>query len=587
MSKEKRPPEKELHPAAPAAAGDGSGHLQRQLDEATEREQLLELARASEQQGALDIAVSAYNRLLADDEQDREALWGLAQLRIDNGQTGRALLCLERLAATGDARAAELRDSLREETALEEQPEAGQQDNDGQPPVFTDADLVLLCELFSGRQGVHARQWSSPDGRYGYAPVMAPLTPALMRQHLLGACTLGVYPIDHAGRVRFLALDIDLDTPPEQLGAGLLAEAMKLALGLAMRLGKILRDLGLEPLLEFSGYKGFHLWVLFAEPWPAGRARRLGRAVSAACACPPGIHVEVFPAQERVRKGGLGNLIKLPLGVHLKSGRRSRLLDEQGRELGDVFGHLRAAGRVSVEVLEAACERAAGLPRAEKAGTAPARKQEPAPAENRAEAPEPPGRSVALEPPYDPRADEQLSFLSLRCPILGTLVEKALRGEGLTHDEQAVLRYTIGHLDDGPRAINHLFERAGCLDDSSRMIGRFKGNPASCMRIRSRLNIPADDDTCRCQFDATLGHYPHPLLHLAAQRAERRIVEIRDDRAALSREYARVQSELDRLQRLARELQQQGATGAGSHLQLVPEAGAGDASTGQEGGEAG
>ena len=67
--------------------------------------------------------------------------------------------------------------------------------------------LVITCEhggsavppafeaLFSGREGVYARQWARPSGEGGYTPVHEPLTPAVIRNHLLGTFTAGLYPI--------------------------------------------------------------------------------------------------------------------------------------------------------------------------------------------------------------------------------------------------------------------------------------------------------------------------------------------------------------------------------------------------------
>src|SRR5207248_289927 len=55
-----------------------------------------------------------------------------------------------------------------------------------------DADCVRFQTLFAGREDVHARQWAKPGGEGGYSPVQEPLTPAVVRNHLLGTYTVGV-----------------------------------------------------------------------------------------------------------------------------------------------------------------------------------------------------------------------------------------------------------------------------------------------------------------------------------------------------------------------------------------------------------
>lgn len=73
--------------------------------------------------------------------------------------------------------------------------------------------------------------------------------------------------------------------------------------------------MGLDYLVESSGRKGFHVWVPTAY-MPAATLYRLGRGVRAELGFDA---LEVFPKQTEVRK--LGNLVKLPGGVHRVTGK--------------------------------------------------------------------------------------------------------------------------------------------------------------------------------------------------------------------------------------------------------------------------
>jgi hypothetical protein len=522
-----------------------------------ERSLLLEKASSAEKEGLLDEAITLYNQFLLEHPDDRDVLLALAELRLERGEEDRARMLLERLEALGDLRAKERLKLLSDEQPASEETTP----DDSAPPSFSAADLVLFCDLFAGRLGVHARQWSTPDGRYGYAPVMATLTPALVRQHLLGACTLGVYPVDSADRVRFLALDIDIDTPPEQLPPEQRQELRSRALQLARRIQEEIAAAGFDPLLEESGYKGYHLWVFFEDFWPAAKARKLARYF-ASCAGEnlEGLHVEVFPAQDRVKKGGLGNLIKLPLGLHLKSSSRSQLLDREGKILVSPFLRLRQLRRAGLEELEQVLAHYQDRWRIREEDQKERSRPEPKNASE--EEPSLAASCVPVDPPWKPEQDEEFQFLVERCLLLRGLVEKALTVKRLTHQEQAALRYTIGHLSRGAEAVNYIFEQAGCLDSSSRMVSNFRGNPASCNRLRARLKVP-QGQSCNCQFEPTLGHYPTPLLHLAALQAQKKIIHLQteDNTRELLREYHRIKAEKERLERLAQELEKNGLLG--------------------------
>jgi hypothetical protein len=128
---------------------------------------------------------------------------------------------------------------------------------------------------------------------------------AVLDAHLAGDLTAGTYVLRGAN-ARTLVFDVD-ENDRVQVDA----------------LGKALSALGVPPKyvgVEFSGRKGYHLWVVTSHLVPAKVLRRLGAAVLAES----GVRCEVFPKQDEARD--LGNLVKLPGGLHRVSGKRSRML---------------------------------------------------------------------------------------------------------------------------------------------------------------------------------------------------------------------------------------------------------------------
>ncbi len=163
--------------------------------------------------------------------------------------------------------------------------------------------------LFVNREQPYAVQQA--DGSYRW--VYEPATPALLAAHLAGEMTLALSCSDARGRCRWACLDIDAPGNMPQL--------------LAVR--EALAELGLPGLVEASR-RGGHLWLFFDEPLPTVAARHVVAAALTTVAA-QGIEVpalELYP--DACAPGALGHAVRLPLGVHRKTGLRYPLFDAEG-----------------------------------------------------------------------------------------------------------------------------------------------------------------------------------------------------------------------------------------------------------------
>ena len=122
-----------------------------------------------------------------------------------------------------------------------------------------------------------------------------------MAAHLLGRDTLGAYVLDAAGQASYVVLDADDDDGWDAL--------LSLAGGLERQ--------GIPAYCETSR-RGGHLWFFFHEPLSAQQARQFGLGLLHRHGLPD---MEVFPKQSRLGNGP-GSLVRLPFGVHRKSGER-------------------------------------------------------------------------------------------------------------------------------------------------------------------------------------------------------------------------------------------------------------------------
>lgn len=180
-------------------------------------------------------------------------------------------------------------------------------------------NLVQLRRLV-GNPDAYAKQ--NEDG--SWLPVREPLDDAVLVGHLEKRITVGTYvghriatgrstgvpELGSATVARTLVLDYDTGD-----AARTQANEARRAL-LALHVPET--NIG----IEFSGRKGYHVWVVLQKPVPNAELRRLGRAALVLAEHPSA--TEVFPKQDEVRD--LGNLVKLPGGVHRVSGRENNFI---------------------------------------------------------------------------------------------------------------------------------------------------------------------------------------------------------------------------------------------------------------------
>lgn len=135
------------------------------------------------------------------------------------------------------------------------------------------------------------------DGKY--APVFDHLTYDVLRDHLGGFCTLASYVITEKNLCRFAVFDSD-----DRGGVDGFLQLWDLQQTLA--------TFQVPSYLEQSR-RGAHLWVFFQELMSPALVRRALLPF-----CPP--DVEFFPAQDCASFEHPGYAVRVPLGVHRKSG---------------------------------------------------------------------------------------------------------------------------------------------------------------------------------------------------------------------------------------------------------------------------
>jgi hypothetical protein len=354
------------------------------------------------------------------------------------------------------------------------------------------ATLVRFMDLFSGREDCFARQWADRDtGKQGYIPVRRPMNIGDLEEHLKGQKTYGIYLLRSDGTVKTAVMDVDLtkDYRVKGLKADDSALVKREANYLYSRIREMAAEFGLKPAVEYSGGKGFHFWFFFEAPIDASRARRLLERISNALYRDlTAFHLEVFPKQDQLSGKGFGNLVKLPLGIHRLSGKRSHFIQCRERSVEAQLEFLLQVRPTSIELLKA---------RERETGEA----------------------KVVLHPRLQKWTDDypELSKLEALCPPLGQIIATLRQGKAVSAREEKVLYQTVGFLERAKTLMHTLM--SGQSDYNPHLVDyhltRLRGAPLGCRRIHSLLNFSGD----LCPFSGN-PEYPHPLLHLGPWEGE-------------------------------------------------------------------
>jgi len=168
-------------------------------------------------------------------------------------------------------------------------------------------------------------------------------------RHLRGTETLGVHPVTDDNLTRWSALEVSArcDRHPGAMPTDRAAE-------LLWAVDEDLRERGTTTLTEVSRLRGFHEWAFFSQPVEAWRARRMWAQVWARCADGEKLP-EVFPKQDRLAAGMVGNYLLLPFCGPCRDGRRA--VTDGGRRLTvEEFLEAADAAEITPEALTAALE---------------------------------------------------------------------------------------------------------------------------------------------------------------------------------------------------------------------------------------
>ena len=232
--------------------------------------------------------------------------------------------------------------------------------------------IQLFRSFFVGRDDVYAMRWENPE-RSGYAPAchnewvpdvcgkkggkvkcsecpnsrFKALTDEVIARHLRGLITIGTYALLLDNTCQFLAADFDEETWRDDVRAYVRAA----------------QSVGIPIYTEVSrSGEGAHAWIFFETKVPAAAARELGTAlVTLTCKSQRQLKLSsydrLFPSQDMMPSGHLGNLIALPLQGRKTESGGSVFVDNDLVPYQDQWALLGGIHRVSEVDMKSCLER--------------------------------------------------------------------------------------------------------------------------------------------------------------------------------------------------------------------------------------
>lgn len=236
-------------------------------------------------------------------------------------------------------------------------------------PLSAPEKVRLFRSLFRGREDVFPIRFvSKRTGKPGYAPVCSnkwkpdvcilktggkcmdcphqsfvPVDDLLIRGHLEGRHTMGVYPLLEDETCWFLAADFDERSWQKD----------------ALAFTETCRALEIPAAIERSrSGEGAHVWIFFAERISAVLARKMGstlmtETMSRRHELSMSSYDRLFPNQDTLPRGGFGNLIALPLQYEPRQRGNSVFVDDEFIPHRDQWAYLASLRRMERRSVEA------------------------------------------------------------------------------------------------------------------------------------------------------------------------------------------------------------------------------------------
>ena len=168
--------------------------------------------------------------------------------------------------------------------------------------VYNDQTPEKVLSAFTGREDIYTRETTGGIRGRQLVQQLQPLTKGLLREHLRGGLTIATYIQRPNATVHFIVFDVDIsrkvllqmhenneDTVTTK------ESYLQKAYQKARDICHLLEQMGLKGYIEFSGNRGYHVWLFLTEWITVKYARMFCDIVDAKLQRDEDITIEYFP----------------------------------------------------------------------------------------------------------------------------------------------------------------------------------------------------------------------------------------------------------------------------------------------------
>ena len=361
--------------------------------------------------------------------------------------------------------------------------------------LFRAESLKKYIKLFVGREDLYVQEVLDYNKKRNTEDVLLPINESKIKELLLGKATYGTYIQRSNSTVRFMVFDIDvskrvllkINRNDDAFGTYL-----QKALDTTVILKKKLKGMGIQSYVEYSGYRGYHLWVFINEWIPVRYAVMLMDIVLAGLEDDPDVTIECFPNKQRIKAGKYGQRIKLPYGIHLKTGEHSFFVGEDGNPEYNVDHIMDIIASVSLSEIKRVIAQSTSQRDTE------------------------PKTEVDTDISFLEVIDTGVQEILLHCNLMRYLVQKSYKTGYLSHFERLSILYVFGHVgDEGKKFVHKVmsFTMNYQHNITERFILKMPEKPISCVKLRDQYKKQTAEFGCSCVFSRAKNCYPSPVLH--------------------------------------------------------------------------
>lgn len=363
---------------------------------------------------------------------------------------------------------------------------------------LSEKEKQYFIQRFVGREDTYGVATVRLNGKYMFEQVKVPFTEEVLEEHLQGRQTVATYIQRNNDTVHTAVFDVDiskkilLQAGKDNRGMG---QYMKNAKDVTRRIMKVLKRMGICGYVEYSGYRGYHIWIFFKEWLPVKYCNLFQDCVlkQENDLLSEGITIECFPNKKRVKEKQPGQLMKLPWGEHYFSGKRTYFVDEMFQPLENQKALLGKVKEYDVETIKRIIAAHMGESFTPKQNTKVEGIEEFGALPNEVE--------IVLQ----------------KCGLQRYLCLKAKRTGYLSHYERLTILYVFGHLGEAGRDFVHQVMEYTLNYQyaiTERFICKCPAKPISCIKLREQYKQVTAEVGCNCNFRRTKNCYPSPVLHV-------------------------------------------------------------------------